>query len=293
MATRLMLDAAYPPPPDQWVADMNTAGADGGFVYVVGPILNYTADHVVVARASGKAVVPIVVPGNDTIPYDSIRAALEAYGFLAGMVVTDLERFSLPPVQWYAGFVQTLHWWNYLAVEYGTPTDTAPYDPGDDQWIATWIRTGVLDPIPSLPPGLDAFQFVNDVNVNGHLYDVSVVNDKFWTEENLGMSVTVGLDPTDATVKAIMDGAGESRSELTLGFQTNPDGSKMGTTANYLSSQFDRIAQLIQQASTPAVDVNALATALAPLLPASVSADVIAQAVVTHLGAAITAGKGA
>src|SRR5215471_806312 len=175
----LLLDAAHPPPPNEWVADMDAVGAAGGFVYVIGPFLNYTPGHVSVARAAGKIVLPIIVPGNVPTSSSAVLAALATYGFTGGPVITDLERTSEPPDQWVVELRAFLNPLGYLVDRYGTPSELGKYSPEDDNWLAMWQRTGVLNPVPVLPTGWNAWQFVNDVHINGSTYDVSVIDEQF------------------------------------------------------------------------------------------------------------------
>lgn len=176
MTQLLMLDAAYPPLPDQLNADCDAVGAGGVFAYLWGPIVNWTPDHVTLMRAHGKIVIPIIVPGN--FPGDPINMlhALPLWGFHDGPVMFDFETNSEPALVWWKWAQDTLAAGGYHAEPYGTTPILGIYDPTDDDWVAEWIRTGVLDPIPNLPPNWEAWQFVNDITINGHQYDASVIN---------------------------------------------------------------------------------------------------------------------
>lgn len=175
----LMLDAAFPPHPLQWVADMESVNADGGFVYVVGDFLHYTAEHVSAARAARKVVIPIVVPGNTPTTVQAVHDVLVSYGFESGPVIVDLEPGSEPADEWVRGLRQFLDPLGYETDRYGTSSVLGQYSPEDDDWVAAWQRNGVLDPVPTLPAGWNAWQFVDDVVINGSTYDVSVVDDQF------------------------------------------------------------------------------------------------------------------
>lgn len=179
--THLALDAAYPPSPQQWVADMNAVGADGGFVYVYGPIVKYTLQHVTVARQSGKIVIPIIVPGNTWPTFGTLKSNLLRYGFQSGPVVVDLESSSLPPNAGLANFALYMQQNGYQLDRYGTQSVLGTYTPENEDWIADWIRTGQLGPLPTLPQGWQSWQFVNDVKINGSTYDASIVSDSFVT----------------------------------------------------------------------------------------------------------------
>src|SRR5215467_4772333 len=99
MSTILLLDAAFPPSPDQWVRDMDMVGAQGGAIYVWGSFINYSKAHVDAARAAGKQVLPIIVPG-DSPPPPPLYAAAEPYGITSGPIVYDIESGSMPASSW-------------------------------------------------------------------------------------------------------------------------------------------------------------------------------------------------
>lgn len=193
---RLLLDAAYPPSPQQWIADMDAVGAAGGFVYVWGPITRYSQQHVVAARNARKIVVPIVVPGNTWPSTISIVQSLQSYGFTSGPVMVDLEAGSLPPNIGLVSFASAMMPLHYQVDRYGNISTLGAYAPEGQDWIADWIRTGVLDPLPTLPAGWQSWQFVNDININGSQYDASMVADTFVTE-----GTDMALDPTDGIVQ--------------------------------------------------------------------------------------------
>lgn len=175
-AQELGLDAAFPPSPALWCADMASAGASVGFVYVHGDFLNYTPAHVTLARAKGLTVAPIVVPGNNPPSFATIWSALLNYGFASGPVFVDLEMFSLPPDGWVKGLHAFLFPLGYWIVNYGTTSTLGHYSPEDGDWVANWIRTGTLNPVPALPDNELAWQFVDDVRINGNTYDATVIH---------------------------------------------------------------------------------------------------------------------
>lgn len=179
MTQNLIIDAAYPPSPAQWVDDMNAVGAAGGLVYVWGPILNYSVNHVVTARSNGKIVVPVVVPGNDGPTWDNVHNRLNLFGFTNGPALYDFELGSEPTNTWWQQHAQSAHAAGFVVDRYGTTSELGNYSPEDQDWIAQWIRTGVLDPLPTLQAGRVAWQFVNDIMINGRQYDASVIADSF------------------------------------------------------------------------------------------------------------------
>jgi hypothetical protein len=179
MSQLVMFDAAYPPGPDQLVQDLDQVGAQACAVYVYGEAAgNWTVAHVQRLRSARKLVLPIVVPGNAPPAPAVTYAAARAKGIIGGPIVVDLERFSFPSAAW------VLVWerWGpptWRPERYGTTAGLGPYPPATADWIASWLRTGVMNPEPLLPPGRVAWQFVNDVVINGHQYDVSVVDPAF------------------------------------------------------------------------------------------------------------------
>src|SRR5262249_25384221 len=173
MATQLFADALFPPPnPDQLNADLDAVGAHGAFVYVWRPggVGNWTPNHVARLRERGKLAIPIIVPypvgGDANAQLDSANA----FGFAFGPVTLDLEPPNLPPSGWEEGFDAIARGRGFWDFDYGTPSNLGLYQPDDENWKATWIRTGILEPLPVLPSGWFGWQFVNDVVVNGTQY---------------------------------------------------------------------------------------------------------------------------
>lgn len=181
MSTIVMLDAAYPPDAATLINDMESVGAEGAFVYVWGPIVKWTPLHVQALRRAGKQVAPIIVPGN--LPNSIMQMMRECYlyGFIDGPVFFDFEWGSLPSNEWWLNARYSFNQGGFHADRYGTTNTLGKYSPGAEDWIASWLRAGKLDPIPTLPPTWNAWQFVDDVSINAHIYDVSVVNDDMWT----------------------------------------------------------------------------------------------------------------
>lgn len=194
MSNHLFLDAAYPPSASDLLIDMAHVGADGCFLYIWGPIVNWTPMHKTILEASGFKAVPIIVPGDQPIHPDFMVKAVQAWGWLEGPVIFDFEQFSDPGTPWFANAVNIFAASGFRAEPYGTLSYLERYDPEDKDWVANWLRTGTLDPIPELPSGWEAWQFVNDVVVNGHTYDVSVVSDEL-----------LGVDMTPDQAKTLSD----------------------------------------------------------------------------------------
>lgn len=253
----LLLDAAFPPSPQQWVADMNAVGADGGFVYVYGPLTNYTSQHVATARGAGKVVLPIIVPGNSWPSFTTLLQALRGYGFAEGPVIIDLESGSLPPNTDLVSFAQFMLANGYRVDRYGNQSVLGTYSPENDDWIADWIRTGQLQPLPTLPVGWHSWQFVNDITVNGSQYDASIVSDEFIGADQ----VLQGNDPIVEEFRAEL---ADIRSMLAdgqrLGTSFDPNGAPTYTAEPAWNNA---MMSAIKAISVPSVDVNALAAALA------------------------------
>lgn len=180
MGTTLMLDAAYPPSPQQWIADMNAVNAGVGAIYIWSGFPNYSKAHVDAARAAGKFVLPIVVPGDIGPDPNTVLDVANQFGITSGPIAVDLETGSEPGNAWDQTFDSVARNRGFTPIEYGTPSQFGPwggqYTDSDSLWIATWIRTGIINPVPVLPPGRVAWQFVNDVTINNSQYDASVID---------------------------------------------------------------------------------------------------------------------
>lgn len=180
----LILDALYPPSPDQLVSDCIALGAGGCFAYVWRPdgqggidIGNWTPAHVDALRRAGLWSGPIIVPPASGIDYAILLAAVRSFGFIDSAVTLDLEDPNLPPAEWEEGFDAFMAAAGYRDLDYGNSTDLGRYQPDDPEWLARWIRTGMLRPLPTRPPGVRAWQFVNDVIApSGTWYDASVAD---------------------------------------------------------------------------------------------------------------------
>lgn len=184
MPTILMLDGLFPPAPDQLVRDLDAVGADACAVYCWRPggIGSWTRAHVDRLHAAGKLVMGIVVPpGNGGDPAVFLDA-VAAMGIRPGEPVgLDIEPPNTPPPAWEETFDAELRRRGYVELDYGTQLELGLYQPDDNEWIAVWIRTGVLNPLPTMPAGWQAWQFVNDISVNGSQYDASIIDRALWT----------------------------------------------------------------------------------------------------------------
>jgi hypothetical protein len=287
----LMLDAAFPPAPAELLQDLDQVGARAAAVYVWGGASRgWTPAHVSALRQGGKYALPVVVPGNAP-PADvgPILDALLAFGFAAGPVATDYETGSEPPAAWTWQWDTQLGAHGYRYVDYGTRDELGRH-PAPGEWLASWLRTGVLAPLPVLPPGLLAWQFVDDVQLAHGLYDVSVVDDV----ELFGGDMTGPLsDPT--AQQSLIDAVTRILTLLADGKQATADpatGQLKPVPADWpnwlpdaLVSGLAGLQAHIQ--APPAVDVGALAAAL---VAAPGFADAIAAAVTHRLGAALAQG---
>lgn len=174
----VILDALFPPAPDQLVSDCRAMGAQGcaGYAWRWGGIGTWTRAHVDALRAAGLLYVPIVVPGDAPGDPGGMLDACAALGGPEPVVMLDTEPSSEPSAEWVAVFTGSAHARGWTVEDYG-PRAVIASHPADGEWLADWLRTGVLDPEPQLPPGYRAQQFVNDVTApSGAQYDASIVD---------------------------------------------------------------------------------------------------------------------
>ena len=176
-----MLDAAFPPAPLQWCEDIRNVGGSVGAVYVYGPFTNYTPQHVAQASASGIRVLPIVVPGTNPPDPRIVLSSVYRYGITGGPIAKDREAGSLYPIAWSIVFDSVARAAGFTPVDYANLNDAVQPAEADAQWLAEWLRTGVMAPVPTLPANLVAWQFVNDVPIGTSQYDVSIVRSSLWT----------------------------------------------------------------------------------------------------------------
>jgi len=212
-STLLMLDALFPPSPTQLVADCREVGASGCFAYVARPggIGTWTPDHVAALLADGSRSVPIIVPLPAGQPIGPLLGAVHGFGFTSGPVTLDLETPNLPPASWEEQFDAAILAAGYTDFDYGRPADLGLYQPDDANWKASWLRTGVLNPLPPLPSGWHGWQFVNDIVVNGTQYDASVIDEGVFsmTDDQIREAIyqwywtILGRFPNDADKAAI------------------------------------------------------------------------------------------
>ncbi len=170
------LDAAFPPSPAEWVADLQSVGAKVGFAYCPtfggGGSGHYTSAHVEAAEAAGIRVVPIVVPGGSP-PSPPLYAAAWPLGMTGGSIVYDIARGDgTPSAAWVEqaaaeGLAADPVWdpWCYLQPDLRS---TFP-------WGKEWAAIPGAEPT-SLPDGANGVQYGFDVVINGHNYDVSVID---------------------------------------------------------------------------------------------------------------------
>ena len=273
----ILLDTLFPPAPAQLVADCRAVGAAGCWLYVLrraadGTPLgtgSCTPAHASALQAAGLLAPGIVVPGNvPPDPKDAIRAA-RAFG-ITPVLAADFEQFSEPPVSWEDELDVACAAAGYREVNYGPANELGVYDPGEPGWLAAWLRTGVLDPIPVLRAGVLAWQFVNDVVINGSSYDVSVVDPALFGGEDMLP------EEHDLLVAA------EKRTAQLWNLLVYGDTGDVGGGQHF---------PLLQPAPAP-VDVEKLAAALAPHLPPSVDPGAVASAVLAGLGQRLTQAAG-
>lgn len=180
------LDAAYPPPPGQWIQDLRAMGAGVGFVYVwpwktYGPVLpGGPSPYVAAAEQTDGEIraVPIIVPGGSP-PAPPLFAATWPYlgqGWRGPLVYDDARGDGTPPAPWQA--------------QATAESAAAGYRPGvyiQPELRSTFPGGLLFQAVPmasepsSLPPGVAAWQYADDILVNGRRYDLSVVDlDQFF-----------------------------------------------------------------------------------------------------------------
>ena len=290
----LMLDAAFPPAPGQWVTDMHAVGAQIGAVYVWGPYVNYTRAHVDAARAAGLGVLPIIVPGNSPPP-PPLYAAAWPYGITGGPLAYDIESGSLPGTFWVNQAVQDSNaaGWNAGVYAQGS---VRPLYPAGWWWLARWpYAPGVWQPVPTdLGASVTAWQFAHDVMINGSQYDISIVDPALFPalggsdmtpEEHqllVGLDIEVGANyAPNGIAGVLLNGTSvwQQATDVRLGA---------------LTAKVDTLTAKVDALSTPVVDVPALAAALAthPLTAqlSDAERDAIASHVALRFGRDLAAG---
>jgi hypothetical protein len=212
--SKLMLDALFPPAPDQLVADLGAVGADGAMVYVSRPggVGSWTPAHVQALRAAGKLAAPIIVPPPAGGDIPTLLEAAATFGFTSGPITLDLEPPNLPPASWEEQFDVMARGRGFSDFDYGTPSNLGLYAPDDAQWRAIWLRTGVLQPLPPAPVN-GGWQFVNDIVVNSRTYDASVVADSVFSGQTWQ---PVPVDPTGTWYEPYVSSGGLRASQAVI-----------------------------------------------------------------------------
>lgn len=291
MSQVLVVDAAFPPSPAQWVADMNAIGAQGGAIYVYGGFTNYTAAHVQAAQAAGKHVVPIIVPGNAP-PAPPLYAAAAPYGLTSGLLVYDVESGSEPGPVWVQQAVDEANTAGWRAGVYCGQALRSSYSAGWF-WLSQWpYAAGIWQPVPTLIAGASAWQYAHDVNINGSLYDVSIFNEALFGGTNVANSLA-GLAGTDPNVQRLLENANDIDWMLSSGqrhgLAFDPTGVitdvNEPTWGFWLGDQLTVIQKAIAALNQPVVDPSVLAAALAS---DKAFLDALATAIVHKLGVALS-----
>jgi hypothetical protein len=183
----ILLDALFPPSPDLLVSDCRAFGAAGCWVYAArrdaagadAGIGSWTPAHVDALHAAGMMAPAIIVPGDR--PGD-IAPMLDGVAALGCDPVTawDIETASLPPAAWLAAAIVATRSRGWLALRYGDAPILAAYPNGDGDWLShrgdLVVRAGAVEPVPSVPNGLAAWQYVVDVAGPHAGYDASVID---------------------------------------------------------------------------------------------------------------------
>lgn len=185
----IWVDAAFPPNPSQWVADMNAVGAEGGFYYAWGGFTHYTPAHLQAARLAGKHTAAIIVPGNDPGSVASMLDAVSALGGSGDPVVFDIETQSFPPPQWLATAISAARQAGHAVYRYGNwaVNELAKYPEADGDWVShgpgLFVHDGRVvsyQPVPPVPVPAVAWQYIVDVRINGSEYDLSTAVPTFF-----------------------------------------------------------------------------------------------------------------
>jgi hypothetical protein len=188
----LLLDALNPPRPAQLVADCRDAGADGCWVYAarfdaagddIG-IGTWSRAHVDALRAAGLVTPAIIVPGDAPPAPGPLLDAVDALACDL-QVAYDLETFSLAPPAWLARAIAETRARGRRPLRYGDVGVLATYPAADGDWIShgagLLVRAGVLQPVPPVPAGTVADQYVVRLVVNGNNYDGSTADPAVFT----------------------------------------------------------------------------------------------------------------
>lgn len=267
----ILLDTLWPPAPDQLVRDCRAVGAAGCWVYAMrrardGSNLGvggWTAAHVDRMHAGDLVAPAIVVPGD--VPPSPAAALAAARALHCDQVIAgDFEDFSEPPTSWEDQFQAAAEAAGWRELSYGPASELGLYDPGEPGWLARWVRTGQLDPIPSLPAGQLAWQFVNDVVINGTAYDVSVVDPALFEVEDMNAEQAQQLQRVYDVLETIpTQRAGGNAGDLVTNVYLqlrSADGASVPAGAD---SVLGRLLAAVEGLQAPQVDAGAVAAALA------------------------------
>jgi len=196
----ILLDALFPPDPGQLIADCQRHGAGGCWVYAArrdaagddAGIGSWTADRVQAMRGAGLHTPAIIVPGNHPGDAGAMLDGVLQLG-LEPIVAFDLEPTSLPPGDWLAGAIATTRARGWKALRYGDADVLAGYPGGDGDWLShrsdLIVRSGSVLPVPALPSGSVAWQYV--VEVDGGQYDASVVDPALFAAERRAVAASI------------------------------------------------------------------------------------------------------
>jgi hypothetical protein len=194
----------------------------------------------------------IVVPGTRNPPAPAqVLGQLSAFG-CDPVLADDLETSSTPPASWEDALDAAAAAAHVRSLSYGTSSVLGQYDAGEPGWVASWLRTGTLSPVPTLPAGWLAWQFVDDVSINGTAYDVSVVDPGLFAGEDMQPDEREALFAIRASVDAQWD----------FEVQGTDTGHGSPGTVVSLLAQIPQIAAKLDALKQPPVDVVALAAAL-------------------------------
>lgn len=165
-----------------------------------------------------------------------------------------------------------------LVIDALASAGTNPAGPHVDWWIATLDGTTNV----AIPPGGKAPALVQVVDTGA--YDESIILDPSW----VGLGGPEVLDPNDPVVQEILLELDQVYWLARTGYDGDPNGTPPPAHFGVFKDVPAQLAALqtaVAGLSQPIVDVNALAAALIPHLPAGTDPAVVAQDVVKQLAA--------
>jgi len=281
--TRIMDDAAYPPPDPH---------VDVCAFYIGGDTPHVWSDEEI-AATSERWRLPIYVcdnPGSRNGAADGAEAVawLRAHHVPAGSTVALDYEMAINGT-YVTAFDKTVTAAGWRVVLYGSlSTVTRNPRPSAGYWTASWTGT------PHLDAGAAATQYVSDTQLR-RPYDLSEVADTLTLWDTQTSTEDDMFSDQD---RSVLDNV----SAFLFEGGTSSGDTPPGGTNNSLVQKVDFLIDALQKVQTPdpaafvaafaanPQAMDALATALAGKLPAVPTVDEIAAAVATHFGTALDKG---